>query len=523
MKQIGTYRVFAALLILTMTLSTPVRAAPSVNQPPQAVPASNAGHAAATLGKTIEIGADSYGLPIAEDETAGLYDKPSVLLQKDDAVAFDVSIENDGLYTVSFDMAAVKSFIHAPEGQLKVDGDFPALDARRIVFPIFYQNSVDKFPLDRYGNEALIRQETLIRWSRVAMRDPNFSLSYPVQLNLTKGQHSFEFTLTKESMLLGSIYVEPFSKYPDYAEYLASHSAPDSSGVQLELEAEFPSYKNDTVVRPINSRSLEVTPYNTNKLLLNNLGGESWQRSGTAVYYEFNVPQDGLYNITLRFIQSFKNNFTTFRRITINDSVVFDQLNEVPFGYSTRWTNLTLGGETPYKFYLKKGINVVGFEATNSPYHSAILKIQKVLVDINNLSLEVKKLTGNQIDPNKEWVISDYIPDIKDQLLAIAADLQADMQGLTAINQAGGSQEILTYQMAIDNINFLAEDPDKLPARMNRFSDGTGSAAALLGKILPLLQNQPLGLDKIYVHSPDVVIQPTNVSAWKSLTEGVMR
>ena len=59
--------------------------------------------------------------------------------------------------------------------------------------------------------------------------------------------------------------------------------------------------------------------------------------------------------------------------------------------------------------------------------------------------------------------------------------------------------------MAIDNLLFLAADPDKIPIYMNRFSEGTGSAAQLLGSLLPLLQKQPLALDKIYIHSADSV------------------
>jgi hypothetical protein len=151
---------------------------------------------------------------------------------------------------------------------------------------------------------------------------------------------------------------------------------------------------------------------------------------------------------------------------------------------------------------LTQGTHLLGIEATNSPYEPAIEKIRKVLIDINTLSLEIKRLTGNQVDRYKEWVISDYIPDIQDQLTAIADDLIADRAGLEAINQ-GGSPEILTYQMAIDNILFLAQEPDKIPVRMNRFSEGSGSAAQLLGSLLPQLQSQPLALDKIYIHSPD--------------------
>ena len=471
----------------------------------------------------LEIRADSFGLPLAGDEIARLYEKPSVLLQQNDSVSFGVTIDQEGDYTVSFDMAATGSFINAPEGSLLVDGAYPSSDARRIVMPNYYQNSADKFPLDRYGNDALIRQERLIRWSRVAMRDASFAQAYPVRLHLTASEHQFRFQLTKESMLLGSIYVEPFSEYPDYSQYLQNDPAPDSSGVLIELEAEFPSYKNDTSVRPANSRSLGITPYDTYRLRLNTLGGESWDLSGSAVYYEFSVPEDGMYSITLRALQNTKNNFTVFRRVSINGAVPFQQLNEFAFNYSPQWSDITLGGEGAYRIHLRKGTNVLGIEANSSPYYTAIEKIKKVLVDINDLSLEIRKLTGNQVDPYKEWVLSDYIPDIREQLMAIADDLRVDLDVLLAINQTGGSQEILAYQMAIDNIEFLAQDPDKIPVRMNRFSRGSGSAAQSLGSILPSLQSQPLALDKVYIHSPDTLPQQVDVPFLTSFSEGVKR
>lgn len=482
-------------------------------------------------GEVIEIRADTFGLPLAEDEIAGWYEKPSVFLQQNDRVQFNVLIEKEGLYTFALDMAAPEAFINAPEGQLLVDGALPSNDTQRIVFPIYYQNvresTPGKFPLDRYGNEALVRQERLIRWTKWPVRDANFSEEYPLQFQFTEGEHTFAFTLTEETMRLGSIYIEAFSPYPAYYEYLQTNPAPDSSGVLIEIEAEHPSYKNDTAIQPSHSRSLEVAPYDTYRRLLNTLGGESWSRSGSTVYYEFDVPADGMYAMTLRAIQDTKNNFTVFRRITIDDEVLFEPLNEVPFDYSTRWANIPLGGDTPgdtpYKIYLEKGVNVLGIEATNSPYGEAIEKIQKVLIDINTLSLEIKKLTGNQVDPFKEWEITEYIPDLEAQLIAIADDLQADLDVLTAINPNQGSPEILTYQMAIDNLLFLAEDPDKIPVRLNRFSEGTGSTAQLLGSILPALQGQPLALDKIYIHSPDTLPPEVEVSFFTSMMESLKR
>ena len=219
---------------------------------------------------------------------------------------------------------------------------------------------------------------------------------------------------------MGSIYLRPFSPEISYDQYLEQNPYPDSSGVLIELEAEWPAYKNDVSIRPLYNRSLEVTPYDTYQLLLNTIGGDSWQRSGTTLYYEVEVPNDGMYLITLRALQNTKNNFIVFRRILVNGSVPFDEFNEVPFGYSTEWSNITLGSETPYQVYLHKGVNVLGIEANTSPYDAAIENIRQSVLDINALALEIKHLTGNQVDPYREWEIAEYIPDIEERLTNIA-------------------------------------------------------------------------------------------------------
>lgn len=453
-----------------------------------------------------EITADSFGLPLAQDDSARRYVKSSVLLQQGDSFQFDVTVPAEGEYTLAFDSAAPPDAA-APEGQMRVDGAFPDRGLERVIFPVYYRNSTDVFPKDRYGNDPLIRQVRDTRWATTAARDVNFSEPYPLRIRLAAGEHRFEFTLTEGALYLGSIYVSAFTPYPDYADYVAAQSGSDTTRFLLTLEAEAPAYKNDTSARPAASLSLSVTPYDTYCQLMNTMGGESWNKSGSAVYYEFSVPQDGFYAITLRALQNTRSNFTVFRRITVNGEVPFAEFNMIPFRYTTDWVDVRLGGDTPYRVFLRQGVNLLGIEATNAPYLSAMDTIQEALLDINALALEIRRLTGNQRDPFKEWVISDYIPDIEARLNAIAQNLIDDKETLLAIDPTGASPEILTYQMAIDNLLFLAANPDEIPVYMSRFSEGTGSAAQLLGTLLPLLQNQPLALDKIYIHSPDLALE----------------
>ncbi|MBN1954579.1 MAG: extracellular solute-binding protein [Anaerolineae bacterium] len=507
---------WTVVLLLGLSLAGP---APARAVEPPVVPA-RAPFTAVLQGRPIEIRADAFGLPLADHDLVRQYGKPAVRLERGDRARFSVSIEAEGDYTVAFDVVAPEEvLVTAPEGQLLVDGTLPVEDARRIVFPVYYRNSAGEFPLDHYGNETLIPPVRLARWAQVYLRDVNLSQKYPLAIHLSPGAHAFEFSLTRETVLLGSIYLRPFSPDPSYSHYLAQAPAPDSSGVLIEIEAEWPSYKNDVSIRPLNSRSLDVTPYDTYRLLLNTIGGESWQLSGSSLHYEVEVPQDGMYLITLRAQQSTRNNLVVFRRITVNGAVPFDELNSVPFCYATEWTNVTL----PYRVYLQRGANILGLEATTSPYDAAIENIRQSILDINALSLEIRHLTGNQVDRYREWEITEYIPNIDERLADIAAKLDADKAALQAINGGLSSQEIMNYQIALDNILLLHDDPNKIPVRMNRLSEGPQSAAQLLGSVMAALQKQPLALDKIYLHSPDITPSEPHVSAWASFWEGLKR
>jgi ABC-type glycerol-3-phosphate transport system substrate-binding protein len=472
----------------------------------------------------IEISAERFGLSLATDDIARQYPNASVMLQTNAVVSFTVTTPSDGEYIVSFDSAVPKEST-IPQAQLRVNQTFPNSGLERFTLPVFYRSRDDMllFPTDRYGHDALIPQVRDVRWENTAVWDVNFSHAYPLRVPLTAGNHRFDFMLTTGTLYLGSIYITAFMPHPDYATYRGAQTAPETCDFLLTLEAELPTYKNDTAVRPTSSRHLSVTPYDTYHLRLNALGGESWVKSGSAVYYQVNIPQDGLYAITLHALQNTRSNFTVFRRITINGKVPFAELNAVPFPYSADWVDYPLGGATPYKLFLRQGVNVIGIQATNAPYLPAIDTIQHALLDINNLALEVKRLTGNQRDVFKEWVISDYIPDVEDRLNTIAQKLIDDKALLLSIDPSGASPEILTYQMAIDNLLFLAADPDKLQIYLSRFSEGTGSAAQQLGSLLPLLQNQPLALDKITIHSSQSTVQTPSASLMTAASEDVKR
>lgn len=159
--RIVLFRLTLLLFVLAMATPTQALATPARQTTPPIL---------------LEIPAEMFGLPLAQDAVSAQYAKASVRLQPGDALTFDVDVPIGGEYILLFDAAAAPESDAAPEAELHLDGGFPLPDLRRVVFPLFYHNSTNVFPKDRYGNDALIRQERLTRWSEVPARDLNLSL-----------------------------------------------------------------------------------------------------------------------------------------------------------------------------------------------------------------------------------------------------------------------------------------------------------------------------------------------------------
>lgn len=58
---------------------------------------------------------------------------------------------------------------------MRVDNEFPISELQRIIFPIYYRNSADIFPKDRYGNDALISQVRMYAGQNASVRDVDYS------------------------------------------------------------------------------------------------------------------------------------------------------------------------------------------------------------------------------------------------------------------------------------------------------------------------------------------------------------
>ncbi|WP_413379440.1 extracellular solute-binding protein [Alkalihalobacillus sp. 1P02AB] len=441
-----------------------------------------------------------------------------------ESVSFNVEVEEEGLYELSFDYYPLGDLIVPIEGAIEINGEYPYFESRRIVFPVNWQNESNDFDVDRFGNEIIPTQVPLEEWHHIKAVDSSHIHSRPLQFHLEEGMNEISLVNLRGEMLLGDAYVTSVTEIPIYEEYLNSHSGLAYEGDYQVYEAEYPYVKNSSYVRPTAVQDPSVVPYENDQLLLNTFGGDSWARPGQSVTWEVNVEETGYYHLSFKVKQNRDTGSLSYRTLSINGEIPFKEVEQYAFKNNNSWYNETFSNDKgePFYFYLEEGRNELTLESDASINGRVLIKINEVMEGIEELSLSIRKLTGNQQDRSRDWVISDYIPDIDVTLLDWARQLQEEKEYLLQLSSGFETTEITSLKMAIDKLVVLAEEPDRIPNQMSQLSEGSNSSAQLLGNLIGSLQVQPLTIDRFYLHTGEDIPAP-EVGWWTKSREAVVR
>lgn len=462
---------------------------------------------------------------LSKEDSQG-YNTSVAHLNKDDEVELTVNVNEEGLYNINFDYYTLTSGLTSNEGDIQVNGSYQYNEAKRIVFSTLWGDSTKEFARDRYNNEVMPEQKKVSKWQNTYLIDSSNIEPGNLKLELKKGENKIKITLNSGEILLGDIHVQSPVENIDYSEYKGKYSNEAFPKDKLVItEAEKVTYKNDTSINAVVSRDSEVVPYETNALLLNTIGGKTWQKGGQAVYYNIDVPESGLYKIAFKYLQAEKANSITYRTITMDGEIPFKELEHYKFDYANKWQTEILGnGKEDYYFYLTKGVHTLGLEADITPYNDLINVISDSIEQVNHLTLQIKKLVGSTVDENRDWEISDYIPNIQTNLNKIADSLNKQYESGVKLNNGNeNSQGLISVKTAITLLRELAKEPNDIPKKLSQLSEGTGSVTQSLSEAMDEFEKQPLTIDEFYVYSKDKQLPDYNSSLFKKLSEGVKR
>lgn len=451
------------------------------------------------------------------------YDKESIVLKKEDTIQINVNVPKDGLYEINMDYNVISEGLVSTQAQIKVNNEFQYFESRRIVFPVLWENETLDFTTDRRGNEAMPLQLQVDKWINMNLRDSSYKEPENLKFYLKEGSNTIELIGNSGEVLIGDISITSPEEYMTYSEYKKSISDRSKTNKVLVIqEGEKNKYKNNTASGAFSSRDLEVLPYDTNNLLLNTFSSKN---SGEAVYYEINVEESGIYNLSFKVLQDLKPNMKVYRTITIDNQIPFKEAKSFPFNSTKSWETVSFGNEEGnFEVYLEKGTHLIGLEADATTHNDLINTLSGIMNRINDLSLEIKKLVGSNDDPYRDWEIVDFLPTIEEDLKSMADEIEKQLN--VAIEKNDGRKDVEEFNKvssAIKKLRELAANPNKLPNKLGQLSEGSGSVSQTLGDAIALIEVQPLLLDQLYVHSEDAELPTYKASILKSISESVKR
>lgn len=457
------------------------------------------------------------------------------MMESEQGISVSFEIDEAGLYDLSIEYIVQGSGLLSTEAELTLDGEIPYYEARRVLFPVQWMRDNEEFAYDTAGHAIdPSYSENREDWLATSLQDPARVKPESLKLNLGKGEHEISLTLQQGELLLGDIRLVPGETRPTYSEYRETvdgefaPGAPADVGIIREVEAETAPIKSSTTPRAMTDRDLSVTPYETYRRMLNVFGGDTWQQSGEQISWVFDVPEDGYYQLGFRYKQEAKMNEYAFRTVRVNDQLPFAEAKAYRFPYSEGYRNLSFGdAETgdDYLVYLEQGEQIISLEADTSPYVDLIAAVEDAIAEVAALGLEIRLLTGNNQDPNRDWIINDFIEDIDGRMFRLADSVEGQMNRM--LEEGYLSADNMAYSglvSSIRRVRNLAAEPNRLPARLNQLSEGTSSVNQSLSDALTELRRQPLTLDKLYLYqgSRNHLPEPES-SFWLSAVEGIKR
>ncbi|HHV96865.1 MAG TPA: extracellular solute-binding protein [Clostridiaceae bacterium] len=430
----------------------------------------------------------------------------SVKTSDEGFIEWEIYIENEGLYNIGMKYYNIKGKNSAIERELQIDGEIPFAEAGHLVFQRVWTNE-HEIQQDNRGNDLVPTQVEYPMWQFAIFRDLSGHYNEPYLFYFTKGKHKIRLYSIREPVVIEYLLLFQVEEPKTYSEveneYKTANYQP-ASDVFIKIQGEDALYKSDPTLYPVYDRTSPLTePYDVSKIRLNTIGSNSaslkWSLPGQWLVWEFEVPEDGLYKIGIKYKQSFIRGIPSCRRLLIDGKVPFKEMDCIEFNYDSDWNMKVLGNDNgPYLFYLSKGKHQIKMEVTVGDLSYILRTAENSVYNLNTAYRQIVMLTGTTPDPFRDYWLEELLPHTINTFKTESEVLYGLSKKLFDLTGHRGSNVAILERLAYELEDF-AKNPETIPERLSTFKDNTSA----LGQWVLDSKQQPLQIDYIIIASPE--------------------
>ncbi len=433
-------------------------------------------------------------LTLSDDDGTGI-----ATVKHENDVTFTVDVPKSGYYYISGMFQVEADALNDLTVKVKINNTRQYKQSDTIGVALNWYDSTKDFGRDRYNDEYLPNQLLVTDWQTLDLYDNMYTTSTPLLFEFEQGENTVTFSnaATTELKLKNLRLIDKKQKLT-YKEYAEEHKSKASSTDTIEVNAIDYSGKNSVLVRLDSNTSPDASPFKSKDKMLNTVS--SWIDSGQSVTYTVNTNQAGMYGLSFHYSTE-DPDFDAFRSILINGEIPFQEVSAFNFGATDgKFEVARVGGELPYKFYLKEGENTITIRSEVEPIANTLDSLQLLVDHINGFSLEIKKIVGKDVDEDRTWQITKQLPQTEDNLDAYDKILKYCVIDLSQYSDEKDLSAELSYlRRAIRLMEKISEKPDDLPLYVDELYSGTGSVNQLIGDSIGDLYKREITLDMMYV------------------------
>lgn len=475
---------------------------------------------------------DRIAYPVSEIEITGTaktttesygYDKSSEVVVADigEEAELTIQVEKAGVYWLSFDYVSCADSILPAEAALMVNGEFPYYELRSLKFENLWVDAEEP-SFDRYGNQIVAIPNKVCEWQNKYILPSSYRYSQPLGVQLEAGSNTLSFTVAEGRLMLGSVYLCPQPAIPEY-----TGSVKAEGDEIIEIQAENPTWRNDSAIRATCEYNTNVSPYNVKSKELNTIDSGSFKNAGQSLTYQFEAKKGGNYYVALNYKQSDKTDFPVFMNVAVDGQIVNTAFQNYRFAYSRDYKMLTLkddAGEM-LSVSLEPGLHTISITISVDPIRESLEKIDKIMNDVNNLSLEITKVVGTNKDKYRDFKLEEYIPGIKDQLTGWAGELDEIMAYAKTFNpDVKKIAAFSSLNVASNQLRSLAKNVNELLYRIGELATSRNSVNQYLANLTDSLNGNRISVDSIYLYQEGAKSGlPEKTGFWKGIWYAITR
>lgn len=366
--------------------------------------------------------------------------------------------------------------------------------------PILWQDAIgeQRYSTDRFGNEMANTQIAATGSVFAPLQDNTDINMTELVLDLQGG--NIVLTNISQSVIIEEVWLYEKTETLPYETYKEIYTG-EGRGI-ITVQGEDFSVKSDPHIRSCNTNQTDLSPYNTYHRMINTLDGSSFGSAGQKVMWEFEVEEDGYYELGFKFCQNSAVNKKAYRRIEIDGEVPFQEFELVAFPQTRNLAYETIflsdeQGEA-YKVYLTKGRHTLALRADMGELQDVYEELKDLVNEMNALGMDITKITAGVSDQNRTWNIDAYLPNAVEDMKGYIEKIEKAYDRLEEIEgEKPTYADSLLYAAQV--LEQLLEKPRLIPNKLELFNTGDNSAVKHINTVINKLTSVNLGIDEFYV------------------------